>query len=59
MNRRTLDILVPIVYALAVLIAILVGDAGGVGGVAIIGAVCVGAYFAALRQNVKKTDSTA
>jgi hypothetical protein len=55
MNRRTLDIAVPIVYVLAVLVAILIGDQGGVGGVAVIGAVLVGAYYAALRQNIKKT----
>ena len=53
MNRRTLDVLVPMVYVLAILIAVVIGDAGGVGGVATIGAVCVAAYFAALRQNLK------
>lgn len=53
MNRRTLDVLVPIVYVIALLVAVFIGDAGGVGGVATIGAVCVGAYFAALRQNLK------
>ena len=53
MNRRTLDILVPIVYVLLVIIAIFIGDAGGVGGVATIGAICVAAYYAALRQNIK------
>jgi hypothetical protein len=53
LKRRTFDILVPIVYVLAVLVAILLGDAGGVGGVVVIGAVCVGAYYATLRQNLK------
>jgi hypothetical protein len=53
MNRRTLDVLVPMIYVLAILVAIFIGDPGGVGGVATIGAVCVGAYFAALRQNLK------
>jgi hypothetical protein len=48
-----LDILVPFVYVLAIVVALVIGDAGGVGGVAIIGAACVGAYFAALRQNIK------
>jgi len=52
-NRRTLDILVPIVYVIALFIAILLGDSGGVGGVAVIGGVLVGAYFAAFRRNVK------
>jgi hypothetical protein len=53
-NRRSLDILVPVAYVIAVLVAILIGDSGGVGGVAIIGAVCVGAYYAAFRQNINK-----
>jgi hypothetical protein len=52
-NRRTLDILVPMAYVVALLVAVLIGDSGGVGGVAVIGAICVGAYFAALRQNLK------
>jgi hypothetical protein len=54
MNRRTFDILVPALYVIAVLIAVLVGDPAGVGGVVTIGAVCVGAYYAALRQNLKR-----
>ena len=54
MNRRTFDILVPIVYVLAVLVAILLGDAGGVGGVVVIGAVCVGAYYATLRDTISR-----
>ena len=39
--------------AVAILVAVVIGDPAGVGGVATIGAVCVGAYFAALRQNLK------
>jgi hypothetical protein len=57
MNRRTLDILVPLVYVLLIVIAIFIGDAGGVGGVATIGAICVAAYYAALRQNIKPNRS--
>ena len=53
MNRRTVDILVPIVYVLALVVAIFIGDRGGIGGVATIGAVLVAAYYAALRQNIK------
>jgi len=53
MNRRTFDILVPLLYVLAILVAVIVGDPGGVGGVATIGAVVVAAYYAALRQNLK------
>jgi hypothetical protein len=53
MNRRTLDIAVPALYVLALLVAVVLQDAGAVGGVAVIGAVLVGVYFAALRQNLK------
>jgi hypothetical protein len=52
-NRRTLDVLVPIVYVLAILVAVMIGDSGGVGGVTVIGAVLVGAYYAAFRRNMK------
>ena len=53
LNRRTLDILVPMIYVLLILIAVFFFDAYSVGGVATIGAVCVGIYYAALRQNIK------
>jgi hypothetical protein len=53
MNRRTWDIAVPVLYVLAVLVAVLIHDPAGVGGVAVIGAVVVGLYFAALRRNIK------
>ena len=53
MNRRTLDIAVPFLYVIALVVAVLLQDAGAVGGVAVIGAVLVGLYFAALRQNLK------
>jgi hypothetical protein len=54
-NRKTFDILVPILFALALVIALVIGDEGGVGGVAVIGAVCMAAYYAAIRQNIRKT----
>ena len=54
MNRKTLDILVPMVYVLAILVAVFIGDDAGVGGVATIGAVLVAIYYAAVRQNIKK-----
>ena len=54
MNRQTFDILVPLVYVVAVVVAVVLGDEAGVGGVATIGAVCVAIYYAALRQNIKK-----
>ena len=53
MRRRTFDILVPIVYVLAVLAAILLRDPAGVGGVAVIGAFCLVVYYAQLRRNLK------
>jgi hypothetical protein len=53
MNRRTVDILVPIVYVIAVLVAIFLGHEPGVGGVATIGAILVAAYYVMLRQNIK------
>jgi hypothetical protein len=53
LKRRTFDIAVPIVYGLAVLLAILLGNATGVGGVAVIGALCLVVYYAQLRQNLK------
>jgi len=52
-RRRTFDILVPIVYVLAVLVAILLQDPVGVGGVAVIGAFCLIVYYAQVRQNIK------
>jgi hypothetical protein len=58
-NRRTLDILVPMVYVLAILVAVFIGNEVGVGGVATIGAIFVAAYYAALRQNIKKAGPDA
>lgn len=53
MKRRTFDIAVPVVYGLAVLVAILLGQPAGVGGVAVIGAFCLVVYYAQLRRNIK------
>jgi hypothetical protein len=53
MNRRTFDILVPIAYVIVVLAFVFVGNDTWLGGVAAIGAVAVGAYYAAIRQNIK------
>jgi hypothetical protein len=53
MNRRTVDLLVPIVYVIALVVAIFIGEEGGIGGVATLGAIMVAAYFIALRQNIK------
>jgi hypothetical protein len=53
MNRRTFDILVPFAYVIVILVAVFVGNETWLGGVAAIGAVAVGAYYAAIRQNIK------
>jgi hypothetical protein len=52
-SRRTLDIAVPVLYLIALVVAMLLGNPTGVGGVAVIGAVLVALYFGALRQNNK------
>jgi hypothetical protein len=54
LNRRTLDLLVPFVYALAIMIAVFFGSGGAVTATAAIGAIIVGAYYAALRRNLKQ-----
>lgn len=55
-NRRTLDILFPIAYAAAIVIAVYVGNPEWVGIVAVIGALLLGAYFAVFRRSIKKSD---
>lgn len=52
MNRRTFDVLLPIVYVIAIVVTGIVGNATWVGGVATIGALLLAAYYAALRQNL-------
>ncbi len=52
MNRRTLDILVPIGYVIAILVTVFFID-GATAAVAAIGALLVGAYYAGIRQNLK------
>lgn len=53
MNRRTLDVLIPMAYATAILVTGFVGSGTAVAAVAAIGAMFVGMYFAALRRNLK------
>ncbi len=53
MNRRILDIAVPVAYAIAVMITALAAGGGVTGAVTIIGALLVGLYFAAIRRNVQ------
>jgi hypothetical protein len=52
MNRRTFDVLLPILYVIAIVLAGMIANATWVGGVATIGALLLGAYYAALRQNL-------
>jgi membrane associated rhomboid family serine protease len=54
LNRRTLDLLVPIAYVIAIMIAVFFGRGSAVAATAAIGALVVGAYYAALRQNLKQ-----
>ena len=58
MNRRLLDILVPVAYVIAILIAVYVGNSEWVGIVASIGALLVAVYYVGLRPSVKKADPT-
>jgi hypothetical protein len=51
-NRRTLDVAVPMVYAIAIVAAVFLGSGPVVTGVAVVGAMLVGLYFAALRRNL-------
>ena len=53
MNRRTLDLAVPMLYVAAIMITIFAGGGAAVGVVSVIGALFVGFYFAALRRNVQ------
>jgi len=54
MNRRTLDTVLPMLYVVAILIAVFFGNGKATGAVAAIGGVLVGAYWAGIRQNLKK-----
>ena len=52
MNRRTLDVLIPMLYTAAILVAVFAFGGKATAGVAAVGAILVGAYFAALRRNL-------
>jgi TRAP-type mannitol/chloroaromatic compound transport system permease large subunit len=53
MNRRTFDVLVPLLYVMAILTMVFFGTETALGAVAALGALAVAAYYAALRQNLK------
>jgi hypothetical protein len=57
-NRRLLDILVPVGYVIAILIAVFIGNDEWVGIIASIGALLVAVYYVGLRPSVKKADPT-
>jgi hypothetical protein len=52
MNRRTLDIVVPMIYAAAVVATAMLASGKAVGVVAAVGAIVVGAYYAGIRRNL-------
>lgn len=52
MNRRTLDLAVPIVYAMLVVVMYLTVGGSAATVVTVVGAMAVGLYFAALRRNL-------
>jgi len=54
MNRRTLDVLIPMLYAAAIVLTVLVASGTAVTVVAVVGAMLVGAYFAAIRRNLSQ-----
>jgi hypothetical protein len=53
MNRNTLDIAVPMVYAALIVLMWTLVQGPAAGTVTIVGAIVVGIYFAAIRQNIK------
>ena len=57
MNRRTLDIAIPMIYGILVVMMYLTINGKVATIVTIVGAMLVGLYFAALRQNVRQGPS--
>jgi hypothetical protein len=53
MSRRSLDILVPLAYVLALIVAGIFRDDAVLGAVAVFGAIIVGSYFSTLRGRMK------
>jgi hypothetical protein len=54
MNRRTLDVALPMLYAAIVVATATIWHGGKVvGAVAAVGAILLGVYYAALRRNLK------
>jgi len=53
MNRRTLDIVIPMLYVVAIMVAVFFAGGKVVGAVSVIGAILVGMYWAGIRRNLK------
>src|SRR5690349_18985801 len=53
MNRRTLDMVIPMLYVVAILIAVFFAGGKAVGAVCAIGAILVGMYWAGIPRNLK------
>ncbi len=53
MNRRTLDVALPMFYAASIVVTVLIAHNGGViSGVAVVGAILLAVYYAAVRRNL-------
>jgi len=53
MNRRTFDVLLPMLYAAVVTATVLIAHNGkATSAVAAVGAILLGAYYAAIRRNL-------
>ena len=53
MNRRTLDIALPMLYAAIIVVTVLVTSSSGViTGVAVVGAMLLAIYYAGVRRNL-------
>jgi hypothetical protein len=52
-NRRTLDVALPMLYAAIIVVTVLISSSSAViTGVAVVGAVLLGIYYAAVRRNL-------
>jgi len=52
-NRRTLDVALPMLYAAIIVVTVLIWHSGGViTGVAVVGAILLAIYYAGVRRNL-------
>jgi hypothetical protein len=52
MNRRTLDVVLPMLYAAAIVATAMLASGTATGVVAAVGALVLGAYYAGIRRNL-------